>query len=310
MEDTNKKNNWLINHKKYFFILIVLIIVVFLTLKYSTPHFALSPNETSVKTYLFPVDSSVKDLFISIQASGKTSEKVAGYKTDPSYELLAKHTGGEIMAWTPEEYLKIPSELIGIVANSNSGDAQSILLADHEGGGQKLEAHILQPSGRDVSLENNNPDIQFFNYSGGIIAKISRPQLGNWKIEVPEKSTISIRVSAQSDISVLGFSVMELRPSRESGTGYFSTDREPKKGSKEQLGITLYGNNSKDRPEFVLVSVDAGDLVKVNLENNYQNTEVIDLMGQVAIPKAPFRVMVRGQNKDGGFYQRMISRIY
>ncbi|MEY3784371.1 MAG: hypothetical protein RLZZ230_693 [Candidatus Parcubacteria bacterium] len=267
-------------------------------------------QKSVVRAYSFPVDSSISSLSISLQPLGESVKTAVGFTPDPTYELIAQETGGQVISMTPEEFSNNPEALSEVLMNKASSDVSTILYGESYGGNKSLiEAMIIMPSGTELLNEIPTPfaGIKVIHTGGGITYKIENPETGEWKINIPSDASYSLQVDGVTDIDLYRFEKVKLA-GRLGHEGYFSTDEPFKIGEEATIETVVFGLTSKDSvPKFYLVAKNNDTLAEIpDIKSELDDT----FYGTVSIPSQQFRIVVKGVNDTGQEYQRMSAQIY
>jgi len=138
----------------------------------------------------------------------------------------------------------------------------------------------------------------------GRILSIDAPEAGAWRVTPAPSSRFWMAVHARSDRNLLTAEFVRAggRPGHE---GLFRINGSPIAGRPATLRIAL-SEPEEPLPVFELFSAQGRSIARVALDKVGDD----EFVGEIELPKVPFRVGVRGADPDGDRYQRMSGRMF
>ncbi len=162
-------------------------------------------------------------------------------------------------------------------------------------------AEIVTPNGAEVRAGAVSGDAIL---NCGRILSIDAPEAGAWRVTLAPSSRFWMAVHARSDRHLLTAEFVRAggRPGHE---GLFRINGSPIAGRPATLRIAL-SEPEEQVPVFELFSAQGRSIQRVTLERVADD----EFVGEIELPKVPFRVGVRGPDADGDRYQRMSGRMF
>jgi len=246
---------------------------------------------------------------------------------------MAAATGGDFYFWAPGEFaasaglLDVPIASDPIALSYRSGGdnfAQSLEVPVDSAitrltlfaGAQRLdELRVLRPDGRTV--EENPADIAVQVYEHMRIVTVEDPEPGLWRIEARAAGSCSIaarylsggeklRVRGLEPVDLVDFAFVEVR-GRPGHEGLFPVEKPVRAGEKRLCRITLSGGVRQ--PVVEMISVTGEVLGAIRLDASADEAAADEFIGTCRIPEQPFRVRVRGEDREGHLFQRLTAAL-
>jgi hypothetical protein len=239
-----------------------------------------------------------------------------------AYDLSAA-TGGDFYFWAPGEFaasgVRIPfgQDAVLLSYGELAGGMRRFCfpvdtvvprLAIFVGAQGKDRFRVLRPGGVEVA-QGGGTDLQEFRHM--TVASVDAPEPGEWCIEAEGEGiyAVSVRVAATAagkdgerlvPISIVGADFIDPKGylGRE---GYVPKKVKPEAGETMQFSVRM--NGPFDTVSFELLAPDGAVLFR-------QNPIAVDgdeVIGECVVPKAPFRIAVRGRDRSGREYARVFS---
>jgi hypothetical protein len=248
-----------------------------------------STNQKKEKTYVVPIDSSVKRVGFTVVFRPE--------HRDRTYDLLER-TGGQSFYLGRSEVNKVSK-----IAVATRGEP--ILTANEElAGSSERDISLLRPSGEKVIARD--PAVDITDWSAGKVTTIANPEPGNWQLKIVGKGQFSIHVTAETAINITGFDFVKLggRPGHE---GYFPIDKEPAIGAEQILQVRLSEDSETSEPPQWSVVDEAGKLIQPLKFHAVTRGTFGEFAGVIKVPSQDFRIMALGTDKNGRVYQRVCA---
>ena len=240
---------------------------------------------------------------------------------DPVYVRTATETGGQPFPMAPDEIAKASL----VMSESGRSDATMILwaggnAADAEGGfvvpidasvarvtfsitfdGKGGRAEIAAPDGAVVQPGAVAGDTIL---NCGRILSIDAPVPGAWRVRPAPTNRFWAVVHARSERDVLSAEFVRAagRPGHE---GLFPIHGMPIAGRRATLRVAL-SEPQPQSPDFQLISSEGKVLATVTLNR----VDAEEFVGEIALPRVPFRVAVAGTDDTGTPYRRVHAPLF
>lgn len=254
-------------------------------------------------------------------------------KINADFFNLAAATGGDFYFWAPGEFaasagmlsLPVATDPVALAFRSGGGDfVQSIEVPVDAAlthltlfaGAQKLdEVRLVRPDGR--SVEANPAGVAEQTYKHMRIVTVEDPEPGRWRIEARGAGSCSIAARYLTErkklaargleaIDLIDFAFVEVggRPGHE---GLFPVEKPVRAGEERLCRITLSGGVRE--PVIEMISATGEVLGAIRLDAFADETAADKFIGTCRIPKEPFRVRVRGEDREGHLFQRLTATL-
>jgi len=254
-------------------------------------------------------------------------------KINADYFNLAATSGGDFYFWAPGEFaasaglLSVPvaSDPVALSYRNGGGDFVQLLEVPVDAaithltlfaGAQRLdEVQLLRPDGR--SVEANPAGVAEQAYKHMRIVAVEDPEPGRWLLEARGAGSYSIAArylaerkklaaSGLGAIDLIDFTFVEVR-GRPGHEGLFPVENPVRAGEERLCRITLSGG-VRD-PVIEMISA-AGDVLgAIRLDASADEAAADEFIGTCRVPKLPFRVRVRGQDREGHLFQRLTATL-
>lgn len=247
------------------------------------------------------------------------------------YFDLAAATGGDFYFWAPGEFaasaalLTVPvaSDPIALAYGSGGGDfARSVKVPVDAAvtrlslftGAQRLDdLRLIRPDGRSVEANPAGVSVQAFKHMR--IVTVEEPEPGLWRVEMHGAGSYSLGARYLAErkkltargleaIDLIDFSFVEVR-GRPGHEGLFQVTPPVRAGEKRRCRITLTGEIRQ--PVFEMVSAAGEVLGTIKLDAADGEAAADEFIGSCRVPAQPFRVRVRGQDRQGHPFQRLTA---
>jgi len=254
-------------------------------------------------------------------------------KINADFFNLAKASGGDFYFWAPGEFaasaglLRIPvaSDPVALSYRSGGGafaqsievpvDAAITHLTLFAGAQQLDEVRLLRPDGR--SIEANPAGVAVQVYKHMRIVAVENPEPGRWRIEARGAGSYSIAARYLAErkklaargleaIDLIDFAFVEVR-GRPGHEGLFPVEKPVHAGEERLCKITLSGGVRE--PVIEMISATGEVLGAIRLNASEDETAADEFFGTCRIPKQPFRVRVRGEDREGHLFQRLTASL-
>lgn len=254
-------------------------------------------------------------------------------KINADFFNLAAATGGDFYFWAPGEFaasaglLSVPvtSDPVALSYRSGGGAfAQSIEVPVDAAithltlfaGAQRLdEVRLLRPDGR--SVEANPAGVAVQAYKHMRIVTVEDPEPGCWRVEARGAGSCSIAARYLAErkklaargleaIDLIDFAFVEVggRPGHE---GLFPVEKPVRAGEERLCKITLSGGVRE--PVIEMISASGEVLGAIKLDASSDEAAADEFIGTCRIQEQPFRVRVRGQDREGHHFQRLTAAL-
>ena len=280
---------------------ILLILFVFITALY-----VLSGMVRREVEFAIPVDSSVNELFVTVQPAVPTFD---GRKVDSVYDKIAKATGGSLFVMDKNSDSVVPMNA------SFYTEVVMVSKAKLVAGDSPIVLNLYSPSGEELPVKQEG--VESTNLNSGKVISIKSPKVGIWKAKVTGSNEVSIKVTAKTNIYILDAKLVELG-GRTGHQGYFQKDDQtPYSGKKEMLEITI-SKGSSIIPEndhnisnlkFAFISED-GKVLRYLENMQPENSRGEDFFGEVTIPDKNFMIAMLGTDDKGIAFQRNFAPLF
>ena len=254
-------------------------------------------------------------------------------KINADYFNLAAASGGDFYFWAPGEFaasaglLSIPvaSDPVALSYRNGGGDFVQLLEVPVDAaithltlfaGAQRLdEVQLLRPDGRSVEANPAGVAVQVYKHMR--IVTVEDPEPGRWRVEARGAGGFSIAARYLAErkklaargleaINLIDFAFVEVR-GRPGHEGLFPVEKPVRAGEKRLCRITLSGGVRE--PVIEMVS-DTGEVLgTIRLEASAEEVAADEFIGTCRIPEQPFRVRVRGQDREGHLFQRLTAAL-
>lgn len=250
-------------------------------------------------------------------------------KINAEYFNLAAASGGDFYFWAPGEFaasaglfsLPVASDPVALSYRSGGGDfAQSLEvpvdaaithLTLFAGAQQLDEVRLLRPDGR--SIEANPAGVAVQVYKHMRIIAVENPEPGRWRIEARGAGSYSIAARYLAErkklatrgleaIDLIDFAFVEVR-GRPGHEGLFPVEKPVRAGEERLCKITLSGGVREPVIEMISATGEVLGAIRLNVPTEEIGPD--DFIGTCRIPKQPFRVRVRGEDRMGYPFQRL-----
>ena len=244
-------------------------------------------------------------------------------RVEPLYFESAARTGGDFYFWAPGEFansgLQIPlhGDPVMLAYGRFAAPKRSFevpvesgvrTLTIFAGAQRKDRAVLVRPGGAVVAA--GDPGVKLQTFSHMLIATISKPAPGTWRIEFEGAGmySVSAHVKPSAELSAPGMDDFDFvepggRPGHE---GLFPINRELFKG--QTIACQLEVSGATSGVQLALVTGDNRPIATVPLESEAGDTE--HFLGRCVIPKMPFRVVVTGKDQLGQVFRRTTPPLY
>jgi hypothetical protein len=165
---------------------------------------------------------------------------------------------------------------------------------------------LRQPSGEITTEGLASTEITELNC--GRIVTVSSPEAGNWRAEIAGTGRFWMEAQAQSDIYFVSLEFVKEggRPGHE---GLFRIPGQPVAGRPATLQASLSAAAAKTT-EFLLVTERGETIQKLKMRAGNSDREMLEFVGNLELPKTPFRVAVTGRDSNGQQYQRFFATLF
>jgi hypothetical protein len=169
--------------------------------------------------------------------------------------------------------------------------------------GNKL---ILTRPGGAIAGGSSGAEITELNC--GQIVTVSSPEAGNWRAEITGTGRFWIEAKAQSDIYFISVQFVKTggRPGHQ---GLFRIDGQPVIGTPATLRATLSAAATRTT-EFYLVTERGETIQSLQLRAVNSDRQILEFVGNLELPKTPFRVAMAGRDRKGEQYQRFFGSLF
>jgi hypothetical protein len=277
-------------------------------------------------------DASAKDSFLNFNVISEAQRKgvdivplLSGSCSpiDPAYIREASETGGQLFFLAPSEIRsvtdlltpRLSGDLRRIFSTSGtfSGPAKTFELPVDSTVSRLLVStsidaqprlSLRRPSGTVVTP--SDPGIHISHLSSADIVIVDHPEAGQWQISVSGTGNFSVTADGNSPISFNRFDFVE--PNQDMHGGYFPIPGLPLLGTSVVGEATILGPVAT--ANFELETEAGVALSGINLSQNFPNADADHFLGSFALPNAPFRVVVRGQDRSGFAFRREFAPVY
>ena len=245
---------------------------------------------------------------------------------DPSYIKTANETGGVPLFLQRSE----AGKSMQLMRESIRENVSTVLWASARlaGAGEKFEIPVdsvteritftfsvdtkgtrlvlRQPGGQEVAA--GSAGIEDTELNCGRLITVVKPRAGRWNAEVSGSGTFWLEAQAQSDIYFIKAEFVEPggRPGHE---GLFRIKGQPIAGQPATLQVSMSAKVARTT-DFALVSSKGEVLEKLHLKTTDHDREFLELTGDVALPREPFRIAVSGLDAKGMPYQRFYATLF
>ena len=250
-------------------------------------------------------------------------------RIDPLYFGLSAATGGDFYFWARGEFaaaagkLTVPplgAEPVTLAYVSRGGPFARTFDIPVDGtisqlsifaGAQRLDDLVLlRPDGQSSAANSAGVSVQSFRHMR--IITVDGPEPGLWQVTVSGSGGYELAsrcLSDQNRLRAQGLQAIELisfdfvvlggRPGHQ---GYFSMKAVPAAGTEQMCRVTVSGGI--DRPVVELV---AGDGALIGPVASEEKGEVAadEFLCRCRVPAQPFRVRVRGKDRQGWPFERI-----
>jgi hypothetical protein len=245
---------------------------------------------------------------------------------DPAYIRTANETGGIPMFLQRSEAAKV----FHLVRESTRNNVATVFWAtgDLDGQMQTIEIPVdavtkrvtftfsvntkggkfvlKQPSGEVLTEGSTSTEITDLNC--GRIVTVTSPEVGSWGAEISGTGTFWIEAQAQSDIYFVSVEFVK-QGGRLGHEGLFRIQGQPLAGMPATLQVSLSAAATKTT-EFHLVTERGETIQKVRMQPVNSDRDFLELVGDLDLPKVPFRVVVMGLDLQGRQYQRFFPGLF
>lgn len=245
---------------------------------------------------------------------------------DPSYIKTANETGGVPLFLQRSEAGKV----MQLMRESSRENVSTVLWASAklEGGVQEFNIPVdsmterisftfsvnskgsrlvlRDPDGQEVVAGSARTEDTELNC--GRLITVEKPPPGMWHAEVTASGTYWLQVQAQSDIYFIKAEFVEVR-GRLGHEGLFKIAGQPIAGQPATLQASLSASDAKTA-ELAFANERGEVLEKMPMKITDPNRDFLELTGEVALPKLPFRVAVIGRDTKGESYQRFYGPLF
>jgi hypothetical protein len=165
---------------------------------------------------------------------------------------------------------------------------------------------LTQPSGGVITQGLASTEVTELNC--GRIITVSSPEPGAWRAELNGSGRYWLQAEAQSDIYFISVEFVEKggRPGHE---GMFKIAGQPVQMTPADLQAHVSAEETKTL-EFSLVSERGEFVQKLQMQPINSDRSFYELAGKLDLPNAPFRVAMRGRDKNDKPYQRFFSNLF
>ena len=168
------------------------------------------------------------------------------------------------------------------------------------------QLRLTQPSGGEIVQGSASTEVTELNC--GRILTVTSPEAGEWRAEITGAGRYWMEVQAQSDIYFISVEFVKKggRPGHE---GLFRINGQPVAGTPATLQGSLTASAAKTA-EFYLVTERGQIVQKLELRATNSDRGLLEFVGSVDLPNAPFRVAVTGRDSDDKRYQRFFANLF
>lgn len=250
-------------------------------------------------------------------------------KINFDYFNMAAATGGDFYFWAPGEFassagfltVPIASDPIALAYGSGGKDFTlreeipidtTISRLSLFAGAQRLdELRLLRPDGR--SVEANAAGVVRQVYKHMRIVTVEDPEPGRWQVEargagnysiaaryLVERKELTARDLEAIDLIDFDFVEVKGRPGHE---GLFPVTQTVRAGERRLCRITLTGGVRVQVIDMISASEEV--LGEIRLDASADETAADEFIGTCRVPAQPFRVRVRGEDREGNPFQRL-----
>jgi hypothetical protein len=170
--------------------------------------------------------------------------------------------------------------------------------------GSKLT--LVQPSGGTIKEGSASAEVTELNC--GRIVTVGSPEAGNWRLEITGAGRFWVEAKAQSDIYFVKAEFVKVggRPGHE---GLFRIEGQPLAGRPATLQVNVSAA-ATTTAEIQLVTEGGETIRKFPMQAVNSDRENLEFVGDVQLPKMPFRVAVTGIDRNGKQYQRFFPSLF
>jgi hypothetical protein len=244
---------------------------------------------------------------------------------------MAASTGGDFYFWAPGEFsesagiLNVPiaSEPIALAYGNGKGDFVQLLEVPVDisvsrvslfAGAQRLDdVRLLRPDGRSIKENPAGTSSQAFKYMR--IVMVDDPEPGVWRAEIRGAGNYALSARYRTDrarltardleaIDLIGFAFVEVG-GRPGHRGLFPITGPVRPGERRRCRLSLSGGVVE--PTIELVSPRGEVLDEIHPEGSFAEASDDEFIGVFRVPDRPFRVRVRGRDREGNLFQRLTA---
>ena len=261
------------------------------------------PPRQSHRELLLPADSSLDKLVVTVV--------FAPEKRDPTYDYLER-TGGQNFHLQSSELEKAADLMLA----TSDPNGQLILGAQGSfSGTSRRLIELAEPKGETVTAASMASSSKIIEWSAGKAYIVSQPTPGIWKLTLQGSGRYSVRALARvpssgpDNIILLDFDFIKLQFGRE-GWSYFPfTDIRPAMGAEYLAEIEVSEDAETTPAPRLVLKNEEGREIATNDLRVWQRGDFGSFGAVFRIPREPFRVGIRGADKNGFAYERYVSGV-
>lgn len=196
--------------------------------------------------------------------------------------------------------LDVQRQAVDIPVDSLTQRITFAISFDSEGG----SAAIVPP--RSPAIAPDSPNTEVTDLHCGRIVTVTRPEPGNWHVELAGKGRFWLDAQAQSDIYTVTLDFVREggRPGHE---GLFKIEGQPVAGKPATIRAVLSERGTRTQ-EFYFAN-ERGEPIR-KLQMRAVSAAGEEFVGTEDLPDIPFRVAVRGVDSNGKDYQRFFAQLH
>jgi len=165
---------------------------------------------------------------------------------------------------------------------------------------------LKRPGG--LIVDDKAAQVEDAELNCGRLITVVKPQPGIWQADVNGSGTYWLEAQAQSEIYFITAEFVKPggRPGHE---GLFKIQGQPLAGEHATMQASVSASEARTT-DFSFVS-ERGDVLKrIQLKASSEDREFMEFVGDVALPDAPFRLAVSGEDARGSRFQRFYAPLF
>jgi hypothetical protein len=159
---------------------------------------------------------------------------------------------------------------------------------------------------RSPAIAQGSPDSEVTDLHCGRIVTVTRPEVGNWHVELTGKGRYWLEAQVQSELYTVNLDFVREggRPGHE---GLFQIEGQPVAGKPATIRAVLSEHGTRTQ-EFYFAN-ERGETIR-QLPLRPVSGSGGEFLGTADLPDVPFRVAVRGVDANGKDYQRFFAPLH